>query len=64
MVEVFTDTIVITVSVALFADPIPMTFGNTPRGLVKAFAHINKYVTVSPIESSSATHGNLLEVSA
>jgi hypothetical protein len=61
-VEKLSDTIVITVSVEAFTPPIPKIFGRTPFSLKKALVHINQYVTVSPIGSSSAKDGNLLGV--
>jgi hypothetical protein len=64
LVEPLSLTMVITVSVSPFTDPIPMTFGRTPIGLQKALDHINKYVTVSPLGTSSATDGNFKGVSA
>jgi hypothetical protein len=57
-VETLSDTIVITVSVEAFTDPIPKIFGRTPLGLKKALGYINQYVTLSPIGSSS-THGSV-----
>ena len=61
LVEPLSDTVVITVSVSPFADPIPMTFGRIPLGLKKALAHINKYVTVSQVGSSSGQGSSITE---
>jgi hypothetical protein len=58
-VEPLSDTVVITVSVEAFTPIIPNIFVRSPKSLKKALDYINKYVTVSPIGSSSAKDGKL-----
>jgi hypothetical protein len=54
--------LIITVSKSPLERPIPMTFGNSVKGLNLALQYMKENTHVSPVGSSSAKDGNLLEV--